>query len=439
MPENDTQRHNFRHLYHDVFWWGALAGSTLSFLPVFLARIEASPFQIGMLTAGPAIISLLFSLPAGRWLRGADMVRSTLIAAMLHRFGFLVILPLPWVLSGNSLVVATLIVILIAAIAGSFVSISFNAMFAELIPGAALPGVVGRRNALLAFSTTITTLACGGLLEVIPFPINYQVVFGIGVIGAGMSAYHIGKLKSAHEWNTQLNLPMRDLARIGRLFSGDGMRQSPGMRYLLREGSSRLLRLEILRTPFGPLMLAYFLFYFIQHITVPLFPIYFVETLQLSDGMISIASAVFNGSMLLASTQMGRLSRMSNPHRVLTISAVLYCVYPLLSSLAQGAPLLIIASLLGGAIWAVANAGLISLLMERVPAGDRPAHMAMHNLLLNLGILLGSFAGPWIAGYVDLRGAILIGAGLRIAAGLWLGWLSQPPAEKNGMIQSPAQ
>jgi len=56
--------------------------------------------------------------------------------------------------------------------------------------------------------------------------------------------------------------------------------------------------------------------------------------------------------------------------------------------------------------------------MERTPDGDCPAYMALHNLALNLGILLSSLAGPLLSASIGLRDAMLVSAGLRFAAGL---------------------
>ncbi len=44
--------------------------------------------------------------------------------------------------------------------------------------------------------------------------------------------------------------------------------------------------------------------------------------------------------------------------------------------------------------------------------------MAIHNLALNLGVLTGSMLGPAISGWLDLKSAILIGAGLRLLGGV---------------------
>lgn len=66
---SNEQRANMRHLYLDIAWIGITSGTTSSFLAIYATRLGASSWQIGLLTAGPAIINLLISLPVGRWLR----------------------------------------------------------------------------------------------------------------------------------------------------------------------------------------------------------------------------------------------------------------------------------------------------------------------------------------------------------------------------------
>ena len=48
---------NLRQLYWDVLWYGILAGSTLAFQAVYAARLGASGFQIGLISAGPAVVN----------------------------------------------------------------------------------------------------------------------------------------------------------------------------------------------------------------------------------------------------------------------------------------------------------------------------------------------------------------------------------------------
>ena len=99
-------RANVRHLSADVFWFGVLAGSTMAFLAIFAARQGATGFEVSLLTAGPAVINLFFSLQAGRWLEGKPLIRITYIASLLTRLGYLVLIPLPWFLAARQQVEA---------------------------------------------------------------------------------------------------------------------------------------------------------------------------------------------------------------------------------------------------------------------------------------------------------------------------------------------
>jgi predicted MFS family arabinose efflux permease len=60
--------------------------------------------------------------------------------------------------------------------------------------------------------------------------------------------------------------------------------------------------------------------------------------------------------------------------------------------------------------------------MERVPEDDRPAHMAVHNIVLNTGMLIGALGGPLLVGAFGLRQVILGSGILRTISGIvfWL-------------------
>jgi MFS family permease len=189
---------------------------------------------------------------------------------------------------------------------------------------------------------------------------------------------------------------------------------------LTRPGASPLVRLDLLRGSFGPFLVAFLVFYTVQYIPTPLFPLHFVNNLNLTDGAISLGSALYYTAMLLFSLRVRKASDRYGHYRVLVFGALSYSVYPFLNWLARDARLFWVASIAGGGSWAITSAGLMNRLMEKVPEDDRPAHMALHNLALNLGILAGSLLGPAFVSWFDLRDAILISAGLRFLGGLLL-------------------
>lgn len=142
-----------------------------------------------------------------------------------------------------------------------------------------------------------------------------------------------------------------------------------------------------------------------------------------APGAISLGSASFFTVMSLVSPGLRRLSARLGHQQVLRVSALFYSLYPLLTGLARDARLFLAASILGGGVWALLNGAMINRMMERVPEDDRPAHMALHNLALNVGIPAGSLLGPALGGWLGLREVILLSAGLRVAgAVLLLAW-----------------
>jgi len=411
-------RANFRHLYADILWWGILAGSTIAFLAIYATRLGANSFQISLLTAGPAIVNLIFSLPSARLLEGRPLVRATFWSAFLYRIGYLALIPLPWLLGYSGQVQAVIWITVLMSIPGTLLAISFNAMFADVVPPDWRAEVVGRRNALLAVSMTITTLVCGQLLDRIRPLTNYQVVFTIGLIGAMMSTYHLWRLFPPRQPQVRAGKPLGDFARPGEARPLSILRPTPGLRFLTRANASTLLRFDLIRGAFGKFLVAYLVFYVFQYLSLVLFPLYYVNELHLTDGAISLGSSLFYGVMLVVSLRLGRITARYGHHRLLTAGALMFSVYPLLISQAANATLYWIASFLGGGIWAITNAGLVNRLMEKVPEDNRPAYMALHNFTLNLGILVGSLTGPLLAGKIGLQEALLAGAALRLVAGV---------------------
>jgi MFS family permease len=416
-------RSNFKHLYGDIFWFGVLSGSTLAFLSIYATRLGASGFQISFLTAGPAVINLLASLPVGRFLETRPLIRYSFWSAFFTRLGYLALIPLPWLLAPNFEIWGLVLITVLMSIPGTVLAIGFNAMFADVVPPDWRSEVVGRRNALVSASLAGTALLCGWILDMdrLAFPLNYQIVFALGAFGALMSTYHLGRLRrTGDEPPVRIGRPLLDFARPGLLRMVDAVHIAGGLRFLTRARGRSLLRLDLLRTAFGPFLFSYLIFYTFQNLPISLFPLAYVRVLNLTDGNISVGSMLFYLAMLLASLRLPYLTVRLGYKRLLVFGALGFSLYPVLIGLARGPALFWLASLLGGVAWGLTSAALINRLMERVPEAERPAYMALHNLALNVGTLAGSLSGPLLGEWIGIQPALLLGAGLRILAGLLL-------------------
>ena len=386
----------------------------MAFLNVYAARLGASALQIGLLTAGPAVVNLFISLPAGLWLEGRPLIPISFWTSLISRFFYLPLIFIPSLFNDQAQVSAMIWITLVMSLPGAILAISFNAMFAGVVPADQRADVVARRNAILAVSMTVSTLISGQILDHVSFPINYQIVFGLGAAGALMTSYHLRQLR-----------PME--IQIAALTNDrENHRQYPRPRasliHLAKQPFSRLplTRPGLLRGPFGWFMGAYLLFYTFQYLCLPLFPLAFVYDLELTDGMISLGSSLFYLTMFLVSLRLGHLARRYGHRVLLAVSAMAFSLYPFLLGISQGPYLYWVASLLGGVVWGTVSASLINRLMERVPDDQRSAGMALHNLALNLGIMVGSLTGPILGNALGVQPALLVGSGLRFLAGVLL-------------------
>jgi len=418
ISSTTEMRSNFRRLYAEIFWYGVLSGSSLAFITIYAARLGATGFQISLFTAGPAIVNLLFSMPAANWLHGRGLIRVSYETAALARLGYLVLVFLPWLFSGRALILALVGVTFLISVPGTIMVISFNSLFAEVVEPDWRGEIVGKRNAILAVSMTITTLLCGQLLDRIPTPLNYQVVFAVGALGAALSTYNLGRLRTVSRALPQPQDQSGVPTHTARLPAGKPSRLPGWMHPSSLSSIKASVRTDLLRGPFGLFMAAYLVFYTFQYFTIPLYPLAYVHQMNLTDGQYSVGSGIFYGTMMLVSLRLRRLSARYGHRRILYSSAMLFALYPLLIGLGHDATLYWVASFFGGAAYALVTAGLINRLMERVPEGERPAHMALHNLALNMGILIGSLSGPLFSQLIGLQSTLILASGLRALAGV---------------------
>ena len=423
-PVPAALRSNFKHLYWDIAWFGVLSGSAISFLTVYATRLGGDAFQIGLLTAGPAVVNLLVTLPSGRWLETRPIGPAVFWSAAFQRLFYLLWVVLPWLLLPQVEIWVYILVTLLMSIPGTVLAVGFNALFADSVPPDWRPHVTGVRNAMLSVAFIITSLACGVILVALPFPLGYQVVFAIGALGALMSTAHVyfvrpltdGRQRASGRWYR-----LGDLASPGRIQGATEQgRTAVGLRFLIRNSSKGMLRLEILRGPFGLVLAGLFAFHFAQYLAIPLFPIVWVNRLGFSDLLISQSQALFYAAVFLGSIYLSRITHRLGNQRVLALGVLLLAGYPAVSAVMQGAPLFLLVSLLGGLGWSLAGGAIGNYILERTPDHDRPAHLAWYNLALNAAILLGSLLGPLLAGWMGLLAALLVTAVARALAALFI-------------------
>jgi MFS family permease len=421
-PLSPTEAINFFHLYWDVAWFGVAFGSTLSFLPVFATRLGATGWQLGLLTAGPALVGVLFTLPAGHWIDGRPLGRVVTQTAFWQRLGFFALIPLPLILPTGIQIWAVLLLMLLMAVPGTALMVGFNALLATTVPPKARAQVVGRRNSLLAATIMLAFLLSGWVLDYLPFEWGYAAVFALGALGAGLSTYHLSRIQVPPASQFQ-GRPLQDHAQPGR-----GVGVVGGTSYRLAVATRLwLTRLLSLKNIFGPIsgtywwvMVAFFLFHFTQWLPTALFSLFLVREVNLTDGEISWINAVFYLTLLIFSPFLAPLTTRLGNYRLTVMGGLLLGSYPLLVAFSYHLVPLIIASVVIGVVWAIMSGSLVNRLLELTPETHRASHLAVYNMALNIAILFSTMLGPYLAEWVGLREALIIIGILRVGSGLAL-------------------
>lgn len=425
-PVPAEHRANFNHLILDIAWFGVLNGSAIAFVAVYATRLGASAFQLGLLNATPAVVNLLFALPAGRWLQDQPLSRATFFTSILHRWFYVVWVFLPLLFSDQGQVWALVTLTVLMSIPGTALSIGFNGMFAAAVPAEWRGQVVGVRNAAYALTSIVVTLACGRLLDVLPFPLGYQIVFLIGAIGAALSSFHLWHVRPADEHRRPGNgRSLGDWANPGEFSPGQSLRLSVGLRFLTRANplSSRWFN-PLRDLNFRKVLILVLAMHLALYLAVPLFPLYLVREIQLNDEVIGLGNSIFYIALFLASARLDAVTRRVGNRRAMALGIIVISLYPAILSQADGPALYLLASVMGGAGWALAGGAVGNFVLEKTPADARPSYLAWYNMALQGGILLGSLIAPALAGWWGLTIGLLFAAGCRFLIGLAI-WRSE--------------
>ncbi len=398
-------RGNFIHLYFDIAWFGLLSGSAINFLNVYAARLGATGTQIGLLGATGAIMTLILAIPAGGWLEKQHTGRAVFWTSVFYRAGYLAWIFLPWLFRGQMEVWALIAINLLMGIPLTFLGVGFTAFFAEAVPAEWRAHVTGVRNVVLSIMFMISSLGSGYILDHVGFPQGYQLIFLIGFIGAAMSSLHLYFIKPVSELLPQPDQPaLKPVSRTPR----------PGA----REDWRAAIRLDIWQTDFRKILLVFLFFHLAQYLAIPIFPLYMVNIIRLNDNQIGVGSALFYLAVLLGSTQLARIVRRFNHKKVTGLGAAGMCVYPILMSISTSAWHYFGLSILGGFSWALMGGAYLNYILEHIPENDRPSYLAWYNVVANASILVGSLAGPVIADWTGLAGALVLFGILRGLSGL---------------------
>lgn len=371
----------------------ALANAAAPFLPVFLARLGASNFQVGLLSAMPAFTGLLLSVAVGGWLLSQRSVapwyaRARSLTILAYGLTGIVTLLLPPSLS----VPAVLVIWALATLPLVIVNITFSVVMNAVAGPKLRYDLLGRRWSMMGLITAVCIALTGQLLEHLRFPFNYQIAFMALSLGGLVSLFFGGRLR----------LP-------------DTSRQ-PGPRQSVLDQWRAFASLLRAHPAFVGITSRRFLYMAGVTLAVPIFPLYYVRVAHADDGAIGLITTVQTLTLLIGYRLWTRLSERRGSRAVLLLTTLALAAYPALTATTRQVALLAVLAGLAGIFQAGFDLVFFDELMKRVPEDQAPLFVSFDQSAQNLAAVGAPLLGTLLADRLGLGGALLVSGGLRLIA-----------------------
>jgi len=383
-PELDPT--NFRNVQIDAVGVG-LASAAAPFLPVYLTRLGASTLQVGLLTTMPAITGLLLSIPLGQFLQTRrNIIPWFSFARLTVLTGYALTGILSMFMPNNITVLTVLAVWAIVTIPQTILSITFSVVMNAVAGPAGRYELMTHRWSILGFTTSVTVILIGQVLDALPFPLNYQIVF-IALSAGGVISFFFSSRLHLRQITKPLDIQ-------GRSF---------------RTRAREYLRLILAEKPFVNFTLHRFVFLTGTTLAAPLFPIYFVRVLNAPDSWIATINTASTAILIIGYFFWTNQSKRRGSRAVLLATTFGVSLYPILTGVTSAVwPIPIYAGMAG-----IFNAGLnlvfFDELMKRVPEQYSATFVAAAQSIQYLSSILAPLLGTWLADQFGISTALIVG------------------------------
>jgi hypothetical protein len=385
--------HNERVLYAESVWQAIVDSWAFSFLAVFLVRLGAPNWQVGLLDSLPALVTTVVSIPMGALVaRRGRLVRTTNLSKLLFRttIGLFALLPFLPPATASVVMVGAYTLLFIPGAAGN---IAFVTLLGQATTVERRPQMLSTRMAIQGLVGAGTGLLAGLWLGRAPYPLNYSVLF-LGTFLAGMVSILIMSKIKLPPW-------------VGPV-------AQPGARHGLGE------IVQLLRdTPlFRRYSVAAFLFRMGMSLPMALYAIYRVRVVGATDAWIGVLFTVERALSVVTYFALGRLLSRPKWRRWLWLSCVGLVFYPFTMALARTPAGLLAPHIFSGFFSAGTTIFMSNLIYQVAPKDRYPTFVSIDATLANVTGFVAPMLGIALMDVVGIHTALLIITGLRVLGGL---------------------
>jgi len=410
-----TERHNFRVAYRESALIGFIAAGSV-FLPVFLVRLGATNFQVGLVSALPSLMGVLLAIPLGSVIQSRRNIIPWYSRGRLGgQLGYVAIAVVSFVLPPDLAVPGILAVWAIVALFSTVTNISFAVVMDATAGGTNRYELMSRRWSILGLMNALALVLVGQALGWLAFPLNYQVILAaLGILGLAAFRYAAAIRVPDH--------PPREK----------------------RAGAPRYATIQdlVARVRTQPAFLAFAGRHFVwalgAAIAVPLLPLFYVRVLGASDGWIGIIGTTQALMVLVGYTVWRRASKKRGSRFVLVWSTLGAAAIPAVLALTRDEAFAAAIVGIGAIFTAGVNLAIFDRMMTIVPKGYGVTFVSVDTSVIFAAGIIGPLLAAVLADHIGLASA-LFGASIASFIGaMFFALDKRPPATQDPAADGPA-
>lgn len=389
--EREIQKRNFRYVQIDAVGV-SISNVAAPFLPVFLTRLGASNFQIGLLSSMPGMTGLILAILVGRFLQ----TRTNVVPwYSLSRLTVILCYALTGILtltvSEESVIIATLAIWAFATIPQTALAVAFSVVMNAVAGPEGRYALLSRRWAIFGLTGVVGTFIVTRVIDLVSFPLNYAMMFMVLSLGGFVSFYFSRKISLPDQVPPPLpsvRSPLQSLRNYATL-----LREHP---VFLSFATKRYVYLSALV------------------LSQPIMPLFLVREVHATDSQIGTINMIFTLVMLVGYFLWPRISSRRGGRSVLLATTLGMTFYPALSAATPQVPLIMIYAGISGLFQAGLDLVFFDELMKTVPSEYSATFVALAQSMQYLSMIIAPLLGTWLANYIGLGGALWLSAGLRL-------------------------
>ncbi len=397
-PESLYER-NARNVMIDGMGVGLVTG-VATFLSVFLIRLGASNFQVGLLTAMPAITGALLALPVGDFIQRRSNIilwyaRSRLWVLSSYALTGIV----PFVVGRETTIALIILIWAIATLPQTMVNVTFTLVMSAVAGPEKRIALMSRRWSTLGITSAVSVAIVGWALNQMPFPINYQAVYIASFLGGLVSYWFSTSIVLPKGSHIVTLTKAKWYAVFGSM--GEMMRSQP---------------------MFARFVVSQFVYRCGFTMAIPLMPLYWVREAQASDASIGLINTVNSGVLLIAYTLWSMSSRRFGLRWVLLVCGTGVAFYPFLVAFTTEVWQLVLLAGLSGTFVAGADLVLFDLLIKTIDPDKRGPSVGLFHTTTFIATIIAPLIATAASGWIGIVPMLIVAASLR-AAGAALFWV----------------